>query len=679
MHLTKILILLVAFNPHAICQVPGSAFEESDITGNVQQATKIVMPDSPNVGTNNQSLNFSPTISPGNTSLAAPTGNSVGAGSAQPGTGGAGEKTEGIVAEKLKNLEIDPANETVINSKTGSIWAITDNWMVDARYERYLNQDAYTRQKQEKYLHQLNEILQLLCPKNPYGKSVEASGPTREEYGKAYQLLRNLSAEFSDYDGGVANTLANQVDALNAALAARQKLYAEVNALEKEIQRAKWNMDVTVKHRMERSSERRGANAPAENAERAMYAAQAGSGYAREIAKYQALQAAKTAQAEAKMLLAKTEFQTLLVQHFAARRFQQVLIGGAFYRSGFGDGEMSITTDTKLTQLLSEKLGVPLTVTVLEAATVEAIEDVRRGMGAVSNMLADRKIAGAEKRLMETLLIGENLPEMLAFSVEQRKAILAFRQMRQEATKAVEVKDFGRAEEKNNLLSKMASDYDPAMVRAAVTAGKSESNMHLLKARNAATSGDQATAEAEVKLAATAWPQNPTLENGTSQMMDKFNAQAGNLKELDTLLEKGDLRGIEAKREAFTASVADDPERQVRLRAALESLVEIEKAIERAREYEQNGSPAEAWAAVEATGKKYPNDQKLLRITSDYAARSPDFVRHISSARDAAAKKDIARALISYLSALRDNPSSEEARLKTTELAEKQLSLVEQP
>ena len=679
MHLTKILFLLVAFSPHAISQVPGSAFDESNISGNVEQATKIVLPNSPNVGTNNQTLNFAPNIAPGNTSLGAPGGNSVGSGPAQPGAGGTGEKTEGIVTEKLKDLEIDPANETVINSKTGSIWAITDNWMVDARYERYLNQDAFTRQKQEKYLHQLNGILQLLCPKNPYGETRGESGPTREDYGKAYRLLRNLSAEFSDYDGGVANTLANQMDALNAALTARQKLYAEANALEKEIQRAKWNMDVTVKHRMDRNGERRGVEHAQESAERTADAIQAGSGYAREIAKYQALQVAKTAQAEAKMLLAKTEFQTLLMQHFAARRFQQVLIGGAFYRTGFGDGEMSITTETKLTQLLSEKLGVPLTVTVLEAATVEAIEEVRRGMGAVSNMLADRKVAGAEKRLMETLLVGENLPEMLAFSVEQRKAILAFRQMRQEATKAVEVKDFGRAEEKNNLLSEMASDYDPAMIRAAVSAAKSESNMHLLKARNAATSGDQATAEAEVKLAAAAWPQNPSLEKGTSQMMDKFNAQAQNLRELDALLEKGDLRGIEAKREAFTASVADDPDRQARLRTALEGLVEIEKAIERAREYEQNGAPAEAWAAVESTGKKYPNDQKLLRITSDYAARSPDFVRHISSARDAVAKKDIARALVSYLSALQDNPSSEEARLKTTELAEKQLSLVEQP
>ncbi len=653
-------------------QVPSSALEDSPITGNINQAAKVVLPDSPSVGTNSQSLNISPTINPGNTSVTAPvTAPSGGSTSmSSPASGGAAEQ---VAAEKAKDIEFDSANDTLVNTKTGAIWNITDNRIVDSRFDRYLNQDVLLRKKQEEYLKTLNDILGILCPKNPYGTRA-ATGPTREDFAKAYQLLRSLPSEYADYDGGVAATLANQVDALNSAMADRRRLYTEADVLEKEIQRNQRNMNVTVKTRMDRNSERTGVDRAQENAERAADAIQSGSGYAREIAKLQALQVAKTAQAEAKMLVAKTEFQTLLLQLFATRRFQQVLIGGAFYRSGFGDGEMAITADTKLNQVLSDKLGTPLTVTTLEAATIEAIEEVRKGLNSVGNMLRGKCTSSAEKRLMETLMIGENLPEMLSFPAEQRNAILAFRQTRREATKAVEVKDFARAEDKNNELIKMAADYDPAPIRAAIAAAQSESNLHLAKARNAATVGDKETMESEVKLAATLWPQNPSLESGASTLLDQFDQMSQALKELDGLLAKNDLRGIEEKREVFSAAVANDPARQQKLRAAMDQIVEIERAIERASEYDRQGSPAQAWQTVESVSQKFPMDGKLTRVTTGYAMRVPDYVKRVTAAREAESKGATAKAAVLYLSASQLNPASDEIRRKVTSLSEAQLA-----
>jgi len=655
-------------------QIPSSALEDSPISGNLNQAAKIALPDSPSIGTNSQSVNFSPTINPGNTSLTPPAAPS--AGPAAISGAAAGSSTEQVVADKTKDLEFDPANETLINTKSGAIWNIRDNSIIDARYDRYLNQDAFAQKKQEEYLKKLNEILQILVPKNPYGTGT-VSGPTREDYAKAYELLRGLSSDYADYDGGVAATLANQIDALNAAMVDRKRLYAEVDMLEKEIQRLKWNMDVAVKRRLDSMSERRGIDAAQENAGRAAYAMQIGSNYARDIAKCQALQAAKTAQAEAKMLLAKTEFQTLLIQHFAARRFQQVLIGGAFYRTGFNDGEMAIKADSKLTQVFSEKLGIPLTVTTLEAATVEAIEEVRKGLGAATNMLISKRTSGAEKRLMETLMVGENLPEMLSFPIERRNEVLAFRQLRREAAKAVEVKDFTRAEEKNTELVKIASDYDPAPIKAAIAAARSESNLHLAKGRNAATAGDKATMENEVKLAATIWPQNPALESGASTMLNQFDQQGKAINELDALLEKNDLRSIEAKREVFAAAVANDPERQQHLRAAMEQIVEIERALERAHEYGEKESPAQAWQIVEPVSRKYPADSKLTRAISGYSMRAPDYVKKVMAAREAEAKGVTAQAVGLYLAAAQLNPASEEIRQKIVTLAENQLANLE--
>lgn len=652
-------------------QIPNSVLEESPISGSIKQAAKVVLPDAPDVGTNSQSLNFSPTVNTGQTSLTAPATPSAPSGSATSASASGGG-LENVVADKAKDVEFDPANETFVNTKTGATWNVADNRLVDARFDRYLNQDAATQKKQEEFLGQLDAILQLLCPKNPYSQG-SSGGPTREDYGKAYELLRGLSSQFPTYDNGVAATLANQVDALNAALAERRRLYAEAEKLESEMRRTKWNMDVTVKRRIDdMGGYRRGSEA--EQAGQAAYAAQAGSHYARSLVKQQALQAAKVAQAEAKILLAKTEFQTLLMQHFASRRFQQVLIGGAFYRAGFGDGDMSINADTKLTQVLTDQLGVPLTVTALESATVEAIEDVRRGLNALDNMIAERRLASAEKRLQETLLVGENLPEMLSFPGEKRQAIHTYRQMRREAAKAIEVKDFERARKRNAELTTFASDHDPAPIQSAVAAAESASNLHLAKARNAATTGDKATAEAELKLAAEIWPQNPALQRGGPALLDQFDQVAQALKELDHHLDRADLRAIEEKREQFTAAVANDPARQARLRTAVDQLVEIERTLERAAEYEKNGSAAQAWQVVESLRVRYPGDGKLNAAASRYSQSASDYVQKITAAREAETRGERAKALALYLAATRLDPNSETVRLKIGSLAEDQLT-----
>lgn len=659
-------------------QIPKSVLKDSPVSGNVKQAAKVVVPDTPDLENNNPSFNISPTVNAGQTSLTTPTAPSGSANASVPAAAPAsgGSPTEQVVADKARDLEFDPASETLVNTRTGAIWNVADNRLVDARLERFLNQDATTLQKQQDYLAQLNLLLQLLCPKNPYAQG-PASGPSREDFAQAYEGLRRLGTEFPDYDNGVAATLANQVDALNAALTDRQRLYAEAEKIEKELARLKWNMDVSVKRRLDDMGGMSGRGREADKAAQAAYAAQASTPYLRSLAKQQALQTAKVAQAEAKLLLAKTEFQTLLLQHFASRRFQQVLIGGAFYRSGFGDGEMSITADTKLTQVLTGQLGVPLTITALESATVEAIEEVRRSLNALDNQIADGRLSSAEKRLQETLLVGENLPEMLSFPEEKRQKIQTYRQLRREATRAVEVKDFSRARERNAELSTLARDHDPAPIQAAIAAAESASNLHLAQARNAATAGDKTTAETELRLAAEIWPQNPALKEGAPALLAQFDQVGQALKALDADLAQNDLRAIAEKREVYTAAVVHDADRQARLRSALEEVMTIERALERAQEYDQRGSPAEAWQVVEGLQVRYPADPALNAALARYTQRASAYVTQISAAREAESRGEAARALALYLNAGALNPGSDFIREKVGALAELQLAALE--
>lgn len=647
-------------------QIPHSAFEQVGFPSEVSQAATVALPQAPDVGTNNQSLSVAPIIQPGNTSLSNSSQTTTPS-SVAPASGVGGE-SEKVLADKLRNLEFDPANDTVIDTKRGSVWNMGDNRAVDARFERYLNLDAAENKRQEEYLDNLNELLQLICPQNPY-TSGSSLAPSRAGLAKAYTLLRQLGV--NELDHGVSTVVANAVDAAHAAEGDRRRLYDAVEKIEKEIERLQWNLGVTIKSRSGRLGENTNTFDPEAKTSKAAIAAQEASPYTRKLAQQQALQAAKYAQAEAKQILAKADFQALLVQLFTQRRFQHVMIACAFYRTVFGDGELEIKTDGKVKEVLT-KGGAPLTVSTLEGLTTEAILETRQGVNAVKNMLASKRLNSGEKRLNETYFIGEHLPEMQTFPVDLRIQVLAYRQARREVAKAVEVKDYSRAKDKNTALIEMAADYDPAPVQAVVSAAETESNFHLAKARNAATVGDKATMETEVRAAATIWPQNPALTEGAGKMMDQFDLQAKSLKELDELLAAGNLRAIEAKREIFTAAVAADEKRQEQLRAALNELLGIEKALERAREFDQRGSSAEAWVVVEAEARRHPSEPKLVAALSQYSSRAPEFVKHFTFARQA--QDQPVKAMHQYLAALQFNPTSEEAKDQIAKLAEMQLS-----
>ncbi len=657
-------------------QIPGSAIEDPslNVAPNVSQATDLKVPTPSSISGNTQNINLSPTLQPGSTSITAPGG---GATATDPSSAipNPSQESEKVLAEKAKALLIDPSSEKVVDGKSGRIWDVTDSRFVEAGFGRYLTENSRNFETQEAYLARLSEILELLCPSNPYGDA-GAKQPTRASLAKAYAVLRQIGAEFREYDHDIARTIANQVDSVNAAMADRARLYEEAKKIEQEITRLKWNLDVTVKGRMDRMSQHRGDPDPEQTAANATWLAQSASPYLRDLAKQQALQAAKVTQAEAKVLLAKADFQALLTQLFLQRRYQHVLIAAGFYRASFADGELSVKAEGALARLV-DQTGTPLTISTLETITLEAISIVRRGMDAVKNMLAVNQIKGASDRLLEAFSVGENLPELQSFPVESRRKIHTFRQLRREAESAVSVKDFGRAEERDRALAEMATDYDPALVRAAVEAAKTKSNFHLAAAKNAASRGDRIAMEAESQAAAESGPQNPALREGAEKMMEQFNLQARSLTELDALLEKRDLRSIAEKKEMYLAAVATDEVRQKRLRDAMENLVAITKAEEKAEELDRKGFPGQAWVVVETQNRTYPNDAQFSHLSARLAAKVPTFVRQVTLAREAMAAGENMKALHAYLAALREEPTFEEAQQCSAELAKQELYTLE--
>ncbi len=242
-------------------------------------------------------------------------------------------------------------------------------------------------------------------------------------------------------------------------------------------------------------------------------------------------------------------------------------------------------------------------------------------------MLASRKTSSAEKRLLEALLVGENLPEMLSLPADQRNSIQTFRQACREGDRAVEVKDFTRAEEKNNAeLSKMASDSRPLLrSRRQPPRRKSESNLGLAEARTA-TTGDKEMMEAGVKLAATVLAaesrpripaRRPSRSIRPSRAKPLKNWMRCSRRKL-TCANRGETRNFHR---AWLWSTRSEPSGE--LRAVMAQPCRNRKRSNGDDEYDQQGIAGRSVANRRTCLRKYSSDPKLIRAVSGYTTRAP--------------------------------------------------------
>jgi len=587
-----------------------------------------------------------------------------------------GTKLESTVTSRLENLAFDPSSENVVDEKRGTAWNITENRLIEGRYERFLYESSGDQQKRETYFQSMSRLLDLLLPNNPYSRNASNVAPDIESHSKAYEMLGPISQKLPEYDQGICSVIRSQIGAAHQAIRTRDRLYGRADHLEKDVKQKEWNRDMEVKS-MLRNTNLNVKDGPGSVA-KALEHLPGLEAKNRRIALQEARVAANIAQAETKLILSKAEFQSLIVQLFMQRRFQHVLVACSFYQKIFEDGGVSIKVEGKAEELLSRTGGAPLTVTTLEAMATEAIHDTRRGVSAVDNMILADAISSAEKRMLETFAIGEHLPEVITVPEESRKKIRAFRQARKEITKAVEVKDFGKAEEKMALLNETASDFDTAPFKAAIEGARLQSNMHLQQAKDAAANDDKATMQQELKLAAEVWPQNPNLAKGLDKLSEEFDRQGQALKEFTTLLKRKDFRGIDAKKAEFLVAVANDEVRKEELKAALEAFMAIEEALRKAAEYTAHERSVEAWEVLNEAAGHY-DDSVLTKALIQASNHASEYIALVTKAKSAEEKHRMVSALSYYLQATKEHPGAKNAPEKVKTLSELILSTHSQP
>ncbi|TSA29693.1 MAG: hypothetical protein D4R65_14720 [Verrucomicrobiaceae bacterium] len=262
-----------------------------------------------------------------------------GAGDSKAATGGArpGQMNEGFIGRDVPHF--DPGNDTM--SYDGKLWNMNDNRLFRARFEKYLNAAPATDAADVSYRETIDKIMDLLSP----GKA------NKQNQDAAFALLKKAS-QYKD-DANLCTTLSDAIFSAKNTLAQVEKLRRDNEIWEKQRAQAEWNNEVAASGNLLTPKVAKDDAFGQENQKLARDARVA-------TVKRKLSEAGQTIENnKARMasleLTAKGYLQALIMQFFATRRFQHVIIANRFYRALYTDGDNSIEVFKKMVDALPTK------------------------------------------------------------------------------------------------------------------------------------------------------------------------------------------------------------------------------------------------------------------------------------------------------------------------------------
>jgi len=550
----------------------------------------------------------------------------------------------------------DPGSEVM--TWDGKIWNIQDQRVFRARFEKYLNAEEETGADAKKYREQFKAMLDLLSP----------AKMSKESFRKAWAILPQASVY--EPDAELCNSLD---DAIFGVLLAQQevtKIDDQNRNLAKRKDTLEWNSRFAADSSLLGPVPKNPVAAEQWNREQNLKRDMKMQPLLTELGEVNASIAGNRVKKEALRLQAKLEFQILITQLFLQRRFEHVLLANRFYRALFGDGDnqLRVTDDYAANQSAKNKESfgdlakLPKTLGQLDALANEAIRDVREGVESFSFLLEKGELKSASERLSEAFAVGEYLPEIRLLPRGKKREVLEFTRKSNQLLSALEVKDYERAAALVRELEASSKDFDSAKPMAAIETARTVSALHLAKARAAATSGDRAGLESELRTATEIWPRNPALAEVSGAIFTQADVQQQALNDFERLYAQKNYRQIYEDKVRFIAASALSPEKQDRLKKVLDQVQLAEAALLRAAELAKRGDAAGAWESVEKGFSDYPDDPKLNQARADFTTQAAEFVRSLRLAQEMERKQQWGSALAWYLKAQQDYPSSEIAQ-----------------
>lgn len=558
---------------------------------------------------------------------------------------------------------LDPGSEVM--TWDGKIWNIQDQRVYRARFEKYLNAEEETGADAKKYRDQFREMLDLLSP----------AKMSRENFRKAWAILPQAASY--EPDAELCNSLDDAIFGVLLAQQEATKIDDQNRSLARRKDTLEWNSRFAADSSLLGPAPKNPAAAEQWNREQNLKRDMKMQPLLTELGEVNASIAGNRLKKEALRLQAKIEFQVLIAQLFLQRRFEHVLLANRFYRALFGDGDnqLRVADDYAANQSAKNKESfgdlakLPKTLGQLDALANEAIRDVREGVEAFSFLLEKNELKSAAERLGEAFAVGEYLPEIRLLPRTKKRQVLEFTRTSNQLLSALEVKDYERAGTLVKELEAMSKDFDSAKPMAAIETARTVSALHLAKARAAATSGDRATLETELRTATEIWPRNPALAEVSGAIFSQTDVQQQALNDFERLHAQKNYRQIFEDKVRFIAATALHPEKQEKLKQVLDQVQLAEAALLRAAELAKRGDAPGAWESVERGFSDYPDDPKLNQARAEFTTQAAEFVRSIRTAQEMERKQQLGSSLAWYLRAQQDYPNSEIAQDGVARLA----------
>ncbi|HCN29934.1 MAG TPA: hypothetical protein DIT64_14565 [Verrucomicrobiales bacterium] len=554
---------------------------------------------------------------------------------------------------------VDSGSETV--TWDGKMWNATNNRFARAKFEIYLATPEADSADDQAYRDLIAQIIQALAPTRQGGADVS----------KAFAMLPEAGS-FA-IDGGICNTIANGVYDVWLAQRKVNNLRSVNEAMLKRRKDLEWNTEQGLNSAPLSPSTTGGSTkggAGGTNRQQTVQQQQTNSmtmgrvsGYIKSIAEIEARMKLNETAIGLSEVTSKTQFQALMVQLFMQRRFEHAIIACRLYPHMFRDGDSVLQLDdnSDLKKMFSAGMGVPPTVSLIDGFAAEAIRGVDEAVVAFEQLVLRQDFDSASKRLMEAYAIGEYLPRIRRLPMATKLKVLDYVRDGNQLINALEMRDFGLAEELVTKLRGMSRDFDFSKPQAAIETARALCDMRITAARAAILKGDQITYATELKGAAEIWPTNPRLRELSNMVGQNSDIQAQALLDLDRLLSQRNFRQIFNDQGRFLAAAINDPQRQEQIKKVLVDMNRVNMVVHGASQMAASNAFG-AWEQVEKEYHNFPEDPEITRLRSELSVKASEYVSAIEKARQHEQRRQTGSAIAWYLKARRLYPPSEFAR-----------------
>ena len=551
---------------------------------------------------------------------------------------------------------MDSGSETV--TWDGKMWNLNNNRVARSKFEIYLATPEADSAEDQSYRDVIAQIILLLAPTRKGGPDVST----------AFALLPEAGA--AKIDAGICNTIANGVYDVWLAQRKVNSLRSANDAMAKRRKQLEWNNEVAMSNsEMSPQAGSGGAakgGAKAGNAQKQATASTIGrvSGYVKEMAEIEARKKMNETAIGLSEVSGKIQFQALILQMFMQRRFEHALICSRLYPHMFKDGDSVLQLDdnSDLKKAFSAGLGVPPTVSMVDSFSSEAIRSVDEAVVAFDQLVQRQDYQSASNRLMEAFAVGEYLPRVRRLPMTQKLKVLDYVRDGNQLINALEMKDFGLAEELVTKMRKTSKDFDFSKPQAAIETARTVTDMHLINAKAAMQKGDQVAYAGSMKSATEIWPTNPKLRSLSEMVGQNSDVQAQALLDLDRLLSQRAFRQIFEQQGRYLAAAINDPARQEQIKKVISDVTEVTMVVKLAEEQSRTGNSFGAWEAVEKVYVRFPEDPEVTKMRSELSVKASEYVSAIEKAKQHEQRKQSGSALGWYLKARHMYPASDFAK-----------------